>query len=187
VGGPVSAGVYVFGREALGLVSAEVALSVEHDIIPMALGAGMRVRSYLHRGYWRRLVTLDSYLAASCEVLLGQLPGGLPGGECRPGLCVDALAMVDRDVSCLGMVVVGRGAAVASGARLGPAAVLGPGVRIGPRARLSYSVVGPGAEVGRGAVVCSSLVAPGARVRPGQVVIGSLVLCNGLRPLRGRP
>jgi len=104
----INAGTYVVEPDVLGLIPQGRAVSVEYEVFPLLVGAGLYARS--SAGYWRDIGTPESYLAANLE----RMPAG--------GL-VDASARVDPDAVVTGSVV-GRGCRVEAGATVSGSVLL---------------------------------------------------------------
>ena len=66
----INAGTYVVEPEVLGLVPQGRAVSVEYEVFPLLVGAGLYALS--SDGYWRDIGTPESYLAANLE----RMPAG---------------------------------------------------------------------------------------------------------------
>jgi mannose-1-phosphate guanylyltransferase len=109
----INAGTYVVAPEVLELIPAGRAVSVEYEVFPLLVGAGLYARSF--EGSWRDIGTPASYLAANLE----QMPAGglidpsahvaegaevtdsVVGPECR----IEAGARVSESVLLAGAVV----------------------------------------------------------------------------------
>src|SRR5205823_11563567 len=115
----INAGTYVVEPDVLGLIPAEVAVSVEYEVFPRLVGAGLYGRA--SAGYWRDIGTPESYRAANLELMPA---GGLvdpdahvdPGARVvdsivGPGCRIEAGATVTGSVLLAG-AVVGRGESV---------------------------------------------------------------------------
>jgi mannose-1-phosphate guanylyltransferase len=112
----INAGTYVVEPGVLDLIPAGRAVSVEYEVFPLLVGAGLYARSW--EGYWRDIGTPESYLAANLE----RMPEG--------GL-IDPAAEVDPDAEVAGSVV-GPGCRVEARARvLGSVLLAGAVVRAG--------------------------------------------------------
>ncbi len=151
--GEVNAGMYVLEREVLDLIPSGENVSIERDVFPQLVGAGLHGLA-LH-GYWMDIGTPERYLQASWDILDGAVDTRVvPSG---PGRLVDP------------------GAELGEGVELGPHAVVGPGCRVGAGARVRDSVLLEGCVVGDGAEVVDSILAPGAEVAGGAVLDGVVI------------
>jgi mannose-1-phosphate guanylyltransferase len=140
--GEVNAGAYVLERSVLELIPAGKEVSIEREVFPCLVGAGLR--GLLLDGYWMDIGTRERYLQASWDILERRVETAVT--PTAPGL------------------FVGGGAEIDSGAKIGPRAVIGPGCRVGLGAAVRESVLLDGSAVGAGARVHGSILAPGVAV-----------------------
>jgi len=112
----INAGTYVLEPEVLELIPPGRAVSVEREVFPELVGAGLF--AFTGEGRWRDIGTPDSYLAANME----WMPAG---GLVDPTAVIEAGADVTESV-------IGAGARIASGASVQRSVVLpGAGVEAG--------------------------------------------------------
>jgi mannose-1-phosphate guanylyltransferase len=104
----INAGTYVVEPGVLDLIPEGRAVSVEYEVFPVLVGAGLYAQS--SDGYWRDIGTPESYLAANLERMP---PGGL----------IDPSAQVDPAADVTGSVV-GPGCRVEAGARISGSVLL---------------------------------------------------------------
>lgn len=153
VPGEVNAGMYVLERSVLDLIPPGEEVSIERDVFPRLVGAGLH--GLRLDGYWMDIGTPQRYLQASWDIL-----------ERRVETRVEPTAP--------GMLVA-SGAEVARGATVGPRAVLGPGCRVGEGAEVRESVLLDGCSVGEGARVSGSVLSAGVEVPAGVDLDGAVV------------
>jgi mannose-1-phosphate guanylyltransferase len=142
-GGLISAGAYVLERDVLELIPAGREASIEREVWPVLVGAGL----YGHRseGYWLDIGTPERYLQASFDIVTGAVEVDHRPRAAGPG-------GGDRDI--------------APDARIGELVVLGEDVHVGAGASIERSVVLAGAQIGAGCVLRDSIVAQRARIGP---------------------
>jgi mannose-1-phosphate guanylyltransferase len=153
VPGEINAGAYVLERAVLDLIPGDRAVSIETEVFPRLVGAGLRALPL--EGYWMDIGTPARYLQASWDILEGRV-----STQVRP--------------TAPGRLVAAD-AAVAADAKLGARAVLAPGCRLEAGAEVSDSVLLDGCTVGAGARVVGSILAPGAEVLAGAELNGAVV------------
>jgi mannose-1-phosphate guanylyltransferase len=151
--GEVNAGMYVLERSVLDLITPGENVSIERDVFPRLVGAGLY--GLCLDGYWVDIGTPERYLQASWDILERRVETRVePTG---PGVLIDPNAAVDP------------------GAAVGPRAVIGAGCRVEPGAQVLDSVLLAGCVVGENARVTGSILSPGAEVPAGAVVEGAVV------------
>lgn len=154
--GEVNAGAYVLERSVLDLIPAGRAVSVETEVFPRLIGAGLR--ALVLDGYWMDIGTHERYLQATWDILEGRVVTEVR--PTAPGL------------------FLGDGCAVAGSARVGPRAVVSKGCEVGADAVVFDSVLLDGCTVGAGARVSGSILASGAVVEPGARLVDTMVAEN---------
>lgn len=148
--GEVNAGMYVLERSVLELIPPGEEVSIERDVFPRLVGAGLHGRRL--DGYWMDIGTPERYLQASWDILERRVDTRVVPSS--PGMLVDPTAEVADD------------------SVLGPRAVIGPGCRIGAGAELRESILLDGCIVGEGAGVSGSILAAGVEVPAGAAIEG---------------
>ncbi len=151
--GEINAGAYVLERSVLDLIPAGRAVSIEREVFPRLVGAGLC--GLLLAGYWMDIGTPERYLQASWDILERRVETRVR--PTAPGLFVGADAAIDEEAS------------------VGPRAVVGGGCRVERGAEVEDSVLLDGCTVGRGALVRGSILAPGAEVEPGARLVDAVV------------
>lgn len=150
--GEVNAGMYVLQRSALDLIAPGENVSIERDVFPRLVGAGLH--GLLLDGYWVDIGTPERYRQASWDILEGRVETRVE--PTAPGVLVDPAAAVDAR------------------AKVGPQAVVGPGCRVEAGAEILGSVLLEGCTVGEGARVVDSVLSPRAEVPAGAEFAGSV-------------
>lgn len=176
----INAGCYVFKREVIDRIPRGRPVSVEREVFPGLLSAGLRVCGYVDATYWRDMGTPEDFVRGSADLVRGIAPSPALPGRRGEHLVHDG-ASVAPGALLIGGTVVGRGAEIKAGARLDGAvifdgadvgagavierSIIGFGARIGPRALIRDAVIGDGADIG---ARCELL--RGARVWPGVTI-----------------
>jgi mannose-1-phosphate guanylyltransferase len=151
--GEINAGAYVLDRSVLDPVPSGERVSIERDVFPRLVGAGLH--ALLLEGYWMDIGTPRRYLQASWDILEGAVGTRVePSG---PGVYVDPSAEVAAD------------------AAVGPRAVVGPGCRLAAGSQVRESVLLEGCAVGAGAGVSGSILSAGVEVGAGASIEGAVV------------
>ena len=151
--GEINAGAYVLERSVLDLISPGKPVSIEREVFPRLVGAGLC--GTLLDGYWMDIGTPERYLQAGWDILERRVRTRVE--PTAPGLLIGGGAEIDEE------------------ADVGPRAVVGPGCRVERGAEVRDSVLLDGCRVGRDALVQGSILAPGAEVEPGTVLRDAVV------------
>jgi mannose-1-phosphate guanylyltransferase len=163
----INAGTYLLEPEALELIPAGRACSIEREIFPVLAERGV-LYGHPAEAYWRDIGTHASYLAAHHDVLSGALVTESPSG----GAYIASGAEVSPDAMVDGLSSIGPGVVVEAGARVA-GSVVGAESRIGEGARLDDAILGAGVSVGAGArMAAGAVVGDGATIADGAAVEG---------------
>jgi mannose-1-phosphate guanylyltransferase len=172
----ISAGAYVLERAVLDLIAADRNVSIEREVWPQLVGAGLY--GFAGEAYWLDIGTPERYLQGTFDILEGNVatavadrlgPGYLSVGE-----------RVENAGRIVPPALVDRGCQIAAGAHVGSLVVLGEGVSVGEGTTIERSVVLNGAEIGADCVLRDCIVAAGVRVGEGCEISGGAVLGEGV-------
>jgi mannose-1-phosphate guanylyltransferase len=172
----ISAGVYVLERSVLDMLAPEQPASIERDVFPQLVGAGL----YGHEasGYWLDIGTPERYLEATFDILEGTVGTGVVE---RMG---DGYLCVEDNVESAGRIIpsalVETGCRIGEGARIGGRVVLEHGVTVGDGTNVERAVVMQGSEIGDNCTLRGCIVGGGVRVGDDCVVEGLSVLGEGV-------
>jgi mannose-1-phosphate guanylyltransferase len=172
----ISAGAYVLERSILDLVPAERNVSIEREVWPLLVGAGLY--GFPSESYWLDIGTPARYLQGTFDIIEGNVATAV-----RERLGSDWLA-IDETVQLGGRVippaVLERGVQVAAGAHVGSLVVLGADVRIGAGTVVERAVVLNGTQIGESCELRDCIVAAGCRIGPRTRITGGAVLGEGV-------
>lgn len=174
----ISAGIYVLERSVLSLVAPERKVSIEREIWPQLVGAGLHATAD-RDAYWMDIGTPDRYLQATFDILDGNVetavleklgPAYRSTGE---GLQADGARIVPP-------VVIGENVSIGRRSHVGPLVVLGDGVEIGDGVRIERSVLLDGTVVGDRCEIADAAIASGAKIGVGTTVRARTMLGEGV-------
>jgi mannose-1-phosphate guanylyltransferase len=164
----ISAGAYVLERSVLDLLEAGRPASIERDVFPRLVGAGLY--GYDADGYWVDIGTPERYLTATFDILDGTLATtvSLDGGDAGEG-------------SIVAPAFVAPGSRIGAGARVGGRVVLREGVSVGAHSTVERAVVLEGARIGAHCSLDGCIVGPRATIADHCVIDGLSVIGEGVR------
>jgi mannose-1-phosphate guanylyltransferase len=172
----ISAGAYVLEREILDLVPAGRNVSIEREVWPLLIGAGLY--GFPSESYWLDIGTPARYLQGTFDILEGNVQTAVHE---RLG---DGYLSVSSDARVLGRAippaVIEPGAIIAEGAHVGSLVVLGHDVKIGAGTTVERSVILNGSEIGENCTLRDCIVAAGCRVGARTHVQEGAVLGEGV-------
>jgi mannose-1-phosphate guanylyltransferase len=173
----ISAGAYVLEREILQLVSPDRNVSIEREVWPRLIGAGLY--GFPADAYWLDIGTPERYLQGTFDIIEGNVATALQERLGSGYLAIDEGADVQQG-RVIPPAVIERGVHVATGAHVGSLVVLGENVRVGPGSTVERSVILSGAEIGANCTLRDCIIAAGCRVGDGSRIEGGAVLGEGV-------
>ncbi|HTR72903.1 MAG TPA: NDP-sugar synthase [Solirubrobacteraceae bacterium] len=172
----ISAGAYVLEREILDLVPADRNVSIEREVWPLLIGAGLY--GFPADAYWLDIGTPERYLQGTFDIIEGNVDTPVRERLGDGWLAIAEGAQIHG--RAVPPAVIERGVHVAPGAHVGSLVVLGENVRVGPGATVERSVILGGTEIGAGCVLRDCIVAAGCRVGQNSRIEGGAVLGEGV-------
>jgi mannose-1-phosphate guanylyltransferase len=172
----ISAGAYVLEREILELVPPERNVSIEREVWPQLIGAGLY--GFPSESYWLDIGTPARYLQGTFDILEGNVSTSVRE---RLG---EGYMSVSEEAQVLGRAIppalIEPGARVAEGAHVGSLVVLGHDVKIGAGSTVERAVILNGSEIGENCTLRDCIVAAGCRVGAGTHIQEGAVLGEGV-------
>jgi mannose-1-phosphate guanylyltransferase len=178
----ISAGIYVLERSILDLIPPDRNVSIEREIWPRLVGAGLYGATAEH-AYWMDIGTPERYLQGTFDILEGNVRTGVLERLGEHYLGVDGAVRAEGRI--VPPAIVAAGCTIAQDAQVGPLVVLGPDVTIGAGARVERAVVLDGATVGAGCEVSDAVLAPRAELADGVIVRGGAMIGEDVRVAEG--
>jgi mannose-1-phosphate guanylyltransferase len=175
----INAGAYVLERSIVDLIPPGRAVSIERDVFPRMVGAGLY--GLRLEGYWMDIGTPERYLQASWDILERRVETEVGSQLDEDGLLVADGARIGERALVQAPALVGGRSEIADGAVVGPRAVVAPGCTIGADATIGGSVLLPGCRVRRGACVDGAIVGGGVEIGAGAEIAEGAVIGEGAR------
>ena len=134
-----NAGVYVLNPSVLTSIPADAPSDFGRDVFPDLLSRGVPLYGTILGGYLQDTGTPQAYRQANWDMLAGRT--GVAYSD--SSLWIDPSAQVGRDVSFVGLNVVGAGAVIGDGAVL-QESILWAGAQVAPGMQVRDSILAPG-------------------------------------------
>jgi mannose-1-phosphate guanylyltransferase len=172
----ISAGAYVLERRILDLVPPDRNVSIEREVWPLLVGAGLY--GFPSQSYWLDIGTPARYLQGTFDIIEGNVATSVRERLGSDWLAIDETAQLDGRV--IPPAVLERGVQVAAGAHVGSLVVLGADVRIGAGTVVERAVILQGTQIGEGCELRDCIVAAGCRIGARTRITGGAVLGDGV-------
>ncbi|HEY8304061.1 MAG TPA: NDP-sugar synthase, partial [Solirubrobacteraceae bacterium] len=172
----ISAGAYVLEREVLELVPPGRNVSIEREVWPRLVGAGLY--GFPSESYWLDIGTPERYLQGTFDILEGNVDTAVRARMGEGYMAVADGARVQG--RAIPPAVIESGVNVAQGAHVGSLVVLGHDVHIGAGTTVERAVILNGTHIGEGCTLRNCVVAAGCRVGAGTHIQEGAVLGEGV-------
>ncbi|HEU5011757.1 MAG TPA: mannose-1-phosphate guanyltransferase [Roseiflexaceae bacterium] len=154
----VNTGIYVLNPDVFKHIQSGVVTDWSKDVFPRMLHKNDPLKGYIAQGYWTDVGTIEEYMRANRDYMLGKLNLPRVGYEERPGVWIDRDAEIAPDAQLNGPVYLGHGAKIKGGVIIhGPSAIRDFTV-VDARATIDRSILWRNSYIGeraelRGAIV----------------------------------
>lgn len=165
----VSTGVYILSESVMRHIPDGEKSSLERDILPQLIQAGMRVISYTDEGYWCDVKDIASFMRVQRDMLDGKTSCSLGGHKTLDGV-ISASSREFLGARVETPCYIGKNVEISDGAVIGAGSVIGDGVSIGRGAKVRGSAVMAGAYIGERATCNAAVICEGARLLAGSAV-----------------
>jgi len=172
----ISAGAYVLERKVLELVPPDRNVSIEREVWPQLIGAGLY--GFPSESYWLDIGTPARYLQGTFDILEGNVSTAV--GERLGDSYMAVSPSADVRGRAIPPAVIEAGAIVAEGAHVGSLVVLGHDVRIGSGSSIERAVILNGTHIGENCTLRDCIIAAGCRIGAGTHIGEGAVLGEGV-------
>jgi len=172
----ISAGAYVLEREILDLVPGERNVSIEREVWPRLVGAGLY--GFSSDSYWLDIGTPERYLQGTFDIMSGNVRTAVTERLDGSGILTeDGVEMLGEAIA---PALMERGVRVQEGARVGSLVVLASEVSVGAGSTVERAVVLEGTEIGQDCELSDCIIGPGCRIGRASKITGGAVLGEGV-------
>lgn len=155
----VNTGIYVCDPTVLALIDTDKPVDWAKDVFPRLLHAPNGIAGCVVDGYWTDVGTIDEYMRATRDYLLGRVNLPRIGRRLSDDVWIDGDVEIAPDAVLHGPLYLGFGAKIKSGAQV-----------IGPTVIRDYAIVDAGAIIDRSIIWRNSYIGERAELR-GAVVL----------------
>jgi mannose-1-phosphate guanylyltransferase len=172
----ISAGIYVLERSVLEMLEPEQPASIERDVFPRLVGAGLY--AYVGEGYWLDIGTPERYLEGTFDIIEGTVATAVADRMGDGYICLEPGS--ENAGRVIPSALVERDCTIAAGARIGGRVVLEQGVTVGADTTIERAVVLRGSSIGANCRLSGCIVAGGVEIGDNTHVEGLAVLGEGV-------
>ncbi len=172
----VNTGIYVVDPSVFRYIDKEKMVDWSKDVFPRMLRDGMPIRGYVAEGYWTDVGTIEEYMRANRDYLLGKVALPRIGQRVFDDVWVDGDAEIAPDAQFHGPVYLGHGAKVKGGAIIYGPTVIRDYTIIDARATIDRSVLWRNSYVGERAELRGAIVARQCNIKSRSVLFEGAVI-----------
>jgi len=173
----INAGIYVFNPHILEVLLRNPGLmDFGRHVFPYLIENGYKVKGYVlrHDTYWNDIGRIETYKAATWDLLGGLIQGVSPGGvEVSQGVYAHDSTVIKGEVRP--PVYLGRKTIIEEGAIVGPYASIEDGVVVGRGTIVKESIIWHNTVIGGEARIYDSIVMNNVDVAPGSTLVSSII------------
>jgi mannose-1-phosphate guanylyltransferase len=164
----INAGMYVFKRKVIDSIATGRVVSVEREVFPNLLKAGMKVIGVVDEGYWLDLGTPNAFVKGSSDLVMGKIKTGLLNTFADK--LILSGAQIDNSAKVINGSVIGINSIVGKDCEIDHS-VISNDVFVAEKCVIESSIIAKGAKIGAGCVVKNSVVADAVELAAGSVLI----------------
>ncbi len=154
----INTGIYILDPKVLNMMQPDQAYDFSYDIFPQLVRQNAPIFGYLAEGYWGDMGSIQGYLGATADALMGKVEhidrGVHRGGNIWVGRDVE----IAPDAVLRGPICLGDKVRIHSGAIIHGPSVVGDHTIIGPGAVIEQSIIGPNCWVGEASGVYQDII-----------------------------
>jgi len=154
----VNTGIYILDPEVLRLFKPDQAYDFSYDLFPQLLRQKAPLFGYLTRDYWCDMGTIQGYMQATADALLGKVKHIKRGMHLGDNVWVGRDVEIAPEVSLRGPIYLGDKVKILRGATINGPSVVGEQTVIGRRALIEQSIIGHNCLVGEAAGVHQDII-----------------------------
>jgi mannose-1-phosphate guanylyltransferase/phosphomannomutase len=176
----VNTGIYVLNPEVFAYIKKNKAVDWSREVFPEMLRKHEKVMGYIAEGYWTDVGTIEEYMRACADYLMGRVNLPRMGEHIGGGIWVDHDADIANDAQLHGPIYIGHGAKIRRGATIhGPAFILDYTV-VDDYANVDRSVVWSNSYIGERSELRGTVVMRQCDVRNRVVLFENVVVGDGV-------
>lgn len=177
----VNTGIYVLNPEVLNYIERGKNTDWSKDVFPRMLNRGDKLQGYIASGYWTDVGTIDEYMRACGDYLMGKVNLPRVGHNIGGDIWVDGDAEIAPDAQLHGPIYLGHGAKIKGGVIVHGPAVIRDYTIIDTRANIDRSIIWRNSYIGERAELRGAIVLRQSNIRSRAVLFEGTVVGDGVQ------
>lgn len=145
----INAGIYVFEKKILDFIPAGREVSVEREVYPNLLSAGVKMYAYKNDNYWIDIGTPHKYLELHHNIMDGIFNYPFMETEYKNRIVIGKGTVISTTAKLIPPVAIGDNCHIADDVIIGPHAVIGNDIDIDTGSYIKNSVIWEGCHIGQ--------------------------------------
>lgn len=154
----INTGIYILDPEVLNMMKPNQAYDFSYDIFPQLVYHDAPIFGYLADGYWGDMGTIQGYMKATADALMGKVKHIDRGVHIGGNIWVGRDVEIAPDAVLQGPICLGNEVRIYPGATIHGPSVVGDQTIIGPRAFIEQSIIGHNCLVGEAVGVQQDII-----------------------------
>ncbi|MDI6600155.1 MAG: NDP-sugar synthase [Thermoanaerobacteraceae bacterium] len=154
----INAGIYVFEKEILDLIPAGREISVEKEVYPGLLSAGIRMYAYKNSNYWIDIGTPHKYLELHNSIMDGLFAYPFIERNYKNNIFIGKNSYISPTTKLIPPIVIGDNCYIADEVIIGPRTVIGNNIEIRSGSYIRNSIIWEGCKIGRGSKLSNTII-----------------------------
>ena len=163
----INAGMYIFKRKIIDTIATGRVVSVEREVFPDLLKAGLKVIGVVDQGYWLDLGTPKAFIKGSSDLVSGKIKTGLL--QSFGDKLILSGSQVDESAKVINGSVIGINSIIEKNCEINNS-VIARDVLVAEKCVIEASIIAQGAKIGAGCVIKNSVVADFVELAAGSVL-----------------
>jgi mannose-1-phosphate guanylyltransferase/phosphomannomutase len=154
----INTGIYILDPEVLNMMKPNRAYDFSYDIFPQLVRQNAPIFGCLTAGYWGDMGSIQGYMAATADALMGRVKHIDRGIHIGGNIWVGRDVEIAPDAVLRGPIYLGNEVRIHSGAIIHGPSVVGDQTIIGPRAFIERSIIGHNCWIGEAIGVYQDII-----------------------------
>lgn len=177
----VNTGIYVLNPEVLAYIERGKSTDWSKDVFPRMLRKGDKLQGYIAGGYWTDVGTIEEYMRASGDYLLGKVNLPRVGHNIGGDIWVDGDAEIAPDAELHGPIYLGHGAKIKGGVIIHGPSVIRDYTIVDTRANIDRSIIWRNSYIGERAELRGAIVLRQSNIRQRAMLFEGSVVGDGVQ------
>ena len=177
----VNTGIYVLDPAVLAYIERGRSTDWSKDVFPRMLRKGDRIQGHVANGYWTDVGTIEEYMRACGDYLMGRVNLPRMGHNIGGDIWVDGDAEIAPDAQLHGSIYLGHGAKIKGGVIVHGPSVIRDYTIIDTRANIDRSIIWRNSYIGERAELRGAIVLRQSNIRQRAILFEGVVIGDGVQ------